>query len=148
LQHLTVSGGTSMIISGANLFIRNGTGSTNTNNGLGNLIIGYNELRPVIPNSTDPNVRTGSHNLVLGARNNYRSYGGIVAGDTSEIGAACASVTGGYRNTASGEYSCVSGGYFSKATGSYASVSGGQLNTAGGISSSVSGGSAGLASGN
>src|SRR5262249_14490995 len=46
LRFLTTSG-TSMIINGANLFIRNGKGGTNTANGLGNLIIGYNELRPL-----------------------------------------------------------------------------------------------------
>src|SRR5262245_22452618 len=55
LQHLTVNG-TAMIFTGVNLFVRNGTGTTNTANGLGNLIIGYNELRPLNPDGTNPNV--------------------------------------------------------------------------------------------
>ena len=44
-------------------------------NGLGNLVIGYNQGRgPGLDN------RTGSHNLVVGSKHNYSSYGGIVAG--------------------------------------------------------------------
>src|SRR5262249_18475326 len=74
LKYLTTSG-TSMYITGANLFIRNGTGATNMTNGLGNLTIGYNELRPLNPGGADPNARTGSHNLVVGTGNNYSSAG-------------------------------------------------------------------------
>ena len=45
-----VSGGhNEVVITGANLRIVNGLGDTETTNGLGNLIVGYNELR-----STDP----------------------------------------------------------------------------------------------
>jgi hypothetical protein len=48
-----------VVITGANLRIVNGLGNTATTNGLGNLIVGYNESR----NSPDfPDVRTGSHN--------------------------------------------------------------------------------------
>jgi hypothetical protein len=43
-------------------------------NGLGNVIIGYNEPRGGGDN------RSGSHNLVVGSRNNYASYGGFVGG--------------------------------------------------------------------
>src|SRR5258705_1812586 len=35
-----------VVITGANLRIVNGLGATRTTNGLGNLIVGYNELRP------------------------------------------------------------------------------------------------------
>jgi hypothetical protein len=38
-----------VVITGANLRIINGLGSTNTTNGLGNLIVGYNEERREIP---------------------------------------------------------------------------------------------------
>ena len=63
------------IITGANLYIQSGSGSTNgTVNGKGNLIIGYNELRGY------DNNRTGSHNLIVGREHNYSSYGGIVVG--------------------------------------------------------------------
>ena len=41
-----VSGGPNeVVITGANLRIVNGLGSTETTNGVGNLIVGYNELR-------------------------------------------------------------------------------------------------------
>ncbi len=67
-------------IRGANLHIVSGSGSTNaTVNGLGNLIIGYNEAR------TSGNDRTGSHNLVIGAKQNFSSYGGMVAGYSNTI---------------------------------------------------------------
>ena len=65
--------GTEMSITGANLHILNGTGQTETTNGLGNLIVGYNELR-----ETGKNPRTGSHNLIVGNRNDYLSFGGVV----------------------------------------------------------------------
>lgn len=46
----------------ANLQVVNGLGATNTQNGLGNLIVGYQETRP---GTEAMNVRTGSHNLVV-----------------------------------------------------------------------------------
>jgi len=139
LQHLRTTG-TAMIISGANLFIHNGTGATASVNGLGSLILGFNEARPLNVDGTNPNLRNGSHNLVLGSRNNYRSYGGIVAGELNEISGGFASVLGGFGNTASGSEACVSGGYANKATGYAASVSGGVSNTASAGHASVSGG--------
>src|SRR5215813_12852098 len=50
-----------VVISGANLRIVNGLGCTGTTNGLGNVIVGYNEARS--PGAT-PDDRTGSHNVV------------------------------------------------------------------------------------
>ena len=74
LTHFTRTGN-EIIISGANLHIRSGSGSTGgTVNGLGNLILGYSEAR------FDTTDRSGSHNLVVGGRHNYTSYGGVVAG--------------------------------------------------------------------
>jgi len=88
-----------VVISGANLRIVNGLGSTDCideqgepipgcrPNGLGNLIVGYNELRgdlpfcqadPTLPFCTD--TRTGSHNVVVGSQNNFSSFGGLVVG--------------------------------------------------------------------
>src|SRR5215510_6894657 len=63
-----------VVISGANLRIVNGLGSTQTTNGVGNLIVGYNEPRRFEP----PDVRTGSHNVVLGEQQNFSSFGGLV----------------------------------------------------------------------
>jgi hypothetical protein len=60
-----------VVVTGANLRIVNGLGTTETTNGLGNLIVGYNELR-----SGGRNTRTGSHNVVVGEGNNFSSFGG------------------------------------------------------------------------
>ena len=129
-------------ISGANLHIVNGTGTTDgAVNGLGNLIVGYNEER-----GTDDD-RSGSHNIVAGDYNNYSSYGGLVAGYNNNISGIYASVSGGINNTASNGFSSVSGGESNIASGDYASVSGGFSNTASGVASSVSGGRRNTASG-
>jgi len=91
-------------ITGANLHIVNGTGTTDGFvNSLGNLIVGYNELR----NSGD--VRTGSHNIVVGKRHNYSSYAGLVVGNYNTISGAYASVSGGWSRTADGEYDWAAG---------------------------------------
>jgi hypothetical protein len=119
--------GDDITITGANLHIVNGTGVTETTNSLGNLIVGYNELRT----SGATNDRTGSHMLVVGKDRNYSSYAGIVVGKENTTGGGYSSISGGNRGTASGLYS---------------SVSGGQRNTARGLSSSVSGGTQRMAS--
>jgi len=141
-----VSGGPNeVVISGANLRIVNGLGITdcggfrnnppipNCPNGLGNLIVGYNELR------FSDDVRTGSHNVVVGTRNNFSSFGGLVVGDFNEISGEFSSVSAGTGNTASGDFASVSGGIANRASGVASWVSG-FVNTASGGASSVSGG--------
>src|SRR5262245_4886117 len=148
-----VSGGPNeIVISGANLRIVNGLGDTETTNGLGNLIVGYNESRqefpactPTIPGCID--TRTGSHNVVVGRFDNFSSFGGLLAGEFNEISGEFASVTGGTRNTASGIFSLVSGGQINSATGILSSIIGGQGNTASGTRSWMGGGSNNTASG-
>jgi hypothetical protein len=54
-----------VVITGANLRIVNGLGSTDTTNGVGNLIVGYNELRRDFGRFGEDD-RTGSHNVVVG----------------------------------------------------------------------------------
>jgi hypothetical protein len=79
LADVSVSGH-DIFITGANLHVTSGSGSTDgTLNGLGNVIIGYNEPR----GGTGDN-RSGSHNLVLGSKNNYSSYGGFVVGNLGD----------------------------------------------------------------
>jgi hypothetical protein len=129
--------GNNFVITGKNVFIQNGTGSTASNNGLGNLTIGYNDLRSF------GNVRTGSHNLILGTQNNYSSFGGLVAGILNTISGQYATITGGNNNTASGFTASVSGGTSNTASGESASVSGGTS----GIDTSISGGAVNTASG-
>ena len=93
-------------------------------NGLGNLIIGWNEY-------TDGAIRTGSHNLVIGPFHSYTSYGGLVAGVHNTISGGNSSVTGGQLNSALGGGSSVTGGFGNRATGDTSSVTGGRLNNAG-----------------
>src|SRR5262245_61142424 len=88
-----------VVITGANLRIVNGLGETDTTNGLGNLIVGYNESRRVFfPDMSDN--RTGSHNVVVGRGLNFSSFGGLVIGQFSEISGVFASVCGGGFSTA------------------------------------------------
>jgi hypothetical protein len=79
LQHVE-DGADEVVITGANLRIVNGLGDTATTNGLGNLIMGYNESRQEFPDCSPTNpfcidTRTGSHNLVLGRFNQFSSFG-------------------------------------------------------------------------
>ena len=95
--------GNDITFSGANLHIVNGTGTTGgAVNGLGNLVVGYNELRGTGDD------RTGSHNMVVGKNHNYSSYGGLVAGLSNTISGGFASVGGGQYNEASGDCASVS----------------------------------------
>ena len=98
-----------------NVQIVNGTGATDRaengmllGEGLGNLIIGYNE--EANNTQTNPSLRTGYHNLIIGKTNNYTSYGGAVFGEFNRITKKFATVTGGYDNIASKPYSSISGG--------------------------------------
>jgi hypothetical protein len=134
--------GNEVFITGANLHIVNGLEDTTTANGAGNLIVGYNELRPV-----GGDVRTGSHNIVVGWQNNFSSSGGAVIGAGNSITEDFASVFGGSGNVASGLGSTVCGGLFNIASGIESVVSGGQVNEAAGIRSSISGGNSNIASG-
>jgi hypothetical protein len=133
----------STTFSRCNLIVNDGGGSTDTlvtnaaGNGLGNLIIGYNQGGRA---DASGDIRTGSHNLILGDGNNYSSYGGLVVGFLNTISAQYACVSGGYANVASGQYASVSGGYGNLAGSYYASVSGGFINIASGQYSSISGG--------
>jgi hypothetical protein len=118
-------------------------GACTSVNGFGNVIIGYNEEA-----TDDPvDVRSGSHNLVIGRWHSYSSYGGIVAGEDNQISSPGAAVCGGSRNDAMGELSSISGGWYGIASGLRASISGGLENTASGETSSVSGGRDNIASG-
>jgi hypothetical protein len=133
LDHVSVVGN-DIYITGANLHVRSGSGATDgTLNGLGNLIIGYNE-------NVDSYARGGSHNLVVGLDHGYTSYAGFVAGWKNRIGGPSASVSGGRLNQASEDSSSVSGGHSNTASGLWSWVGGGIRNDATRGSSTVSGG--------
>jgi hypothetical protein len=135
-QYIRVADG-QMYVEGTSLHVRNGLGATNGNpndlndsitNGLGNLIVGYNGPRPGF---AGPDVRTGSHCIILGDWLNYAGYGSMVTG---------------LKNTVAGNYAAALGGSSNSATSFGAVVTGGDGNTASGPSSLVAGGASNLAS--
>lgn len=153
---------------GVNVQIVNGLGATNSlpadpyetdpvitmTNGLGNLIVGYQEVREV-PNPGDPSapaiceggtydpnidIRTGSHNVVVGHQHNYESFGGVVFGRRNWTGGAYAVVTGGINNRAGGLWSAVSAGQRNSAEGRASSIAGGFANATCSIQGAILGG--------
>ena len=145
--------------SGVDLQIVNGEGETDSTNGVGNLIVGYNESRSdsatvVCSDATylteedcnnvgetwAENHKSGSHNIVGGSGNAYSSYGGLVVGEDNAINREYASVSGGEDNVASGRWSSVTGGSGNTSGGNSTNVSGGSGNTAAGFETHVSGG--------
>jgi hypothetical protein len=162
---------TAIRFEGVNVQIVNGLGATNgdlleptaydstlaTVNGVGNLIVGYNE-----PFGGTYGERTGSHVLVVGVGNQYRSFGGLVAGSDNILQGPFSAITGGSDNHAEGalsavcggvgnhtskEFSTVAGGYDNEASGFYATVGGGIRNLASGQGAAVGGGDDNHASG-
>ena len=128
--------GDTLILTGANLQIVSGQGSTDAEpNGLGNLIVGYDEAR-----TDGAGVKSGSHMLVLGSENSYSSFGGIVGGRANVVSADYASVIGGVENRGSGVFGVVLGGRSGEASGTLAVVGGGQGALASGEAASVCGG--------
>ena len=171
----TVNGQPTVRFTAVNVQVVNGAGTTNTINGTGNLIVGYDEVdgsgtgrcslgtNPItglaIPNNqascigaggtwSTTGFKTGSHYIVAGAWNSYSRFGGAVFGFQNASNYNYASVTGGRENTASGNYASVSGGAANTASGTYASVTGGSSNIASGSVASVTGGEGNTASGN
>jgi hypothetical protein len=98
------------LFSGVNVKIVNGAGQTDSINGLGNLVVGYDETN--LDRGSD---KSGSHNLVVGSQNNYSSYGGTVLGHRNTISGPYAGVTGGRDNLADGPHSSVTGGFLNEA---------------------------------
>jgi hypothetical protein len=153
------SGYPTIVFEGVNVQVVNGTGATQTVNGVGNLIVGYNR-----PRTTDAvcsvggfatqqecaarggtwarSHKSGSHNIVAGDFNAYSSWGGVVLGLENAATAPYANVLGGAGNRAFGDLSSVAGGSLNVASGMYGSVSGGLSNAAAGAFASVGGGNA------
>lgn len=156
-----------IVIEGANLYVQSGSGFTyGTVNGLGNVIIGYDEADGYSGYGTD---RTGSHNLVIGPFHNYGNYGGIVSGYANTVSGAFAAVigsteseaagngsvvvagqdnltsdyitaiVGGAYNTTEGRAAAIISGNENTTTGDYATIISGQSNTAGGNYATVMG---------
>ena len=136
-DYVTVNPSTNqVVISGANFQVNSGTGATHgAVNGLGNIIIGYNEDENY-DNSSEggtpdptPDVKTGSHNLIVGAGHYYTSFGGIIAGYDNKSTAKYTGALGGHRNIVSGDYSVTLGGDSNNSGGRYGSILGGFSNS-------------------
>ena len=125
-----VGGKPTIQFSGANVQIVNGEGSTNTTNGAGNLVIGYDE---------NPDTQTGSHNVIAGPEDGYTSYGALIGGRNNRA-LSPFDFLAGIANKTSNEGASVSGGEGNTASGTLSSVSGGWENTAGFKFSSIFGG--------
>lgn len=156
--------GPHILFTRCNVHVRSGELATGAPvNGLGNLIVGYNEGRCFAIDeagpSTDPGFltpclsdrecgggtcdfgeRAGSHNLVVGQQHEYASYAGIVGGRANAVAAPEAGVTAGYLNRAEGRFSAVHGGVANRALGEASTVAAGRRNLAGGADAHVSGG--------
>jgi hypothetical protein len=144
-----------LVIEGLNVQIVNGLGATNGNrlapystdpgdvqtNGLGNLVLGYNEPGYWVPE------RTGSHGLILGTGSSYSSFGGIVSGSSNAVSAPHACVVGGSQNKARGTGAVALGGSANDASGVGAVAVGGGFNAASGPQAAAIGGARSLASG-
>jgi hypothetical protein len=111
-----VGGKPTIVFSGVNVQVVSGAGKTNAAvNGLGNLVIGYDE-------NEGKHSQTGSHDLILGEEQTFTSFGGIVAGRFSTVSGEFASVLGGFKNTAEGKLSSVLGKKEQTAKGEYEAI--------------------------
>lgn len=163
--------GPAVKFTGANVYVQSGSGATDDGGvltGLGNLIVGYDETRAEssdsasvcyssgllegedvhLPTDTlNVDIRTGSHNLIVGRYNNRRSYGGLVAGQCNEIRGVANTVAGGGGNITDGWHVAITGGIYNYATDEHTVVSGGALNWANGFGAMAGGGGKNTASG-
>lgn len=127
--------GTEVYFAGCNVNVVSGAGATTAPvNGLGNLVIGYNEA------DQSPHDRAGSHNLVIGPEHTYTSFGGFVAGFSNRITGEHCSVLGGFENEATGGDTTVAGGQFNTARFLDASIGGGRSNVAEALDGWIGGG--------
>lgn len=129
LKDVTRSGDT-LVLSNMNLQVVNGAGNTESANGKGNIIVGYNEGK---------GGKSGSHNLVVGPRNSYSSYGAIVSGAGNSSSAKFASVLSGTSNNAQGDYAAIVGGEKNNASGSFSVIAGGAQRSATAVNPHFSG---------
>ena len=139
-------------LSGLNVRLDNGAGTTyGASNGLGNLILGYNESegghRDAEGNFMDGEVRVGSHNLVVGAGHTYGSNGSLLGGYNNSLFGQGSAILSGQASLATGTWSAILGGLDNRATATNTCISGGHSNTASGDRASVSGGLLNISSG-
>jgi hypothetical protein len=118
-----VNNGADIVLEGMNLQIVNGLGDTQLANGVGNLVIGYNET-----GNPGGDFRVGSHYLVMGQRNNHNQFGGIVGGfQNSNYGPFSAIITG-FNNTANVPYAFIGTGSEHLVSQPFGAILGGKRN--------------------
>jgi len=105
-----------VLVSGANLQVVNGApsadGYSNTTNGKGNLILGYNSQ------GVDTTfARTGSHCLVMGRANDYNGIYSIVQGLESSVNGNYSAAIAGYQNVIFANSSAIVGGVVNQIAG-------------------------------
>lgn len=157
----------SAVFSGLNVQVVNGTGNSDQFNGVGNLLLGYDEAYPAGPDYAicsdgsyldeetcvaNGNVwsdihKSGSHNLVVGKYHRYSQANGIIAGRFNAVNTSSSSVIGGSGNVASGWVSVIVGGKENTALGEGSAIGGGYDNLADASYSSVVGGINNIAGG-
>jgi hypothetical protein len=116
-------------------------------NGLGNLIIGYDELPCGAKDCPPlPPRREGSHNLVVGIGHQFSDLGAVLAGVNGVSGAPSANVLGGWGNQALSMAASILGGEVNQAIGRSSVVVGGYANAASGSFAAIAGGFGNLAS--
>ena len=71
--------------------------------GVGNLIVGYN-------GSDSSDLRTGSHNLVVGDKHSYNGHSSIMVGSENDAHGNFIAVVGGIKNTVSEDNGAILGG--------------------------------------
>lgn len=167
----TINGERTVRLTGVNLQVVNGLNRTESINGAGNIIIGYDEpnsftTKPICSQARALNGtlltdeagclaaggvfstqhKSGSHNLVLGTQNGYSSFGGMVGGRFNYINEIFATAVGGVDNRASGAFSVIVAGQ-GHLTQESAAILGGIGNQALARNSSITGGVGNVASG-
>lgn len=123
-----------LTISGENVQINDGSGSENTTDGLGNLIVGYDQ------DNLDSYARSGSNNLIVGDDSGWTSFGALLAGFDNRVGAEYGAITGGEGNQVTGNEASVSAGEDNTAQSAQSGIAGGVDNRTSGSADAIAGG--------
>jgi hypothetical protein len=122
-----------IVLSGANLEIVNGTGVTDAANGAGNLVIGYN--------TGTSGEKTGSHFLLVGDQHRFTTTSGIASGTEHVVEGDVAAFLGGANQVVQFAYAAgAAGGVVHAVLGDHGFVGGGVSQAADGEASFVGGG--------
>ena len=113
-----------VLISGANFQVVNGSESQLSENALGNIVVGYNPVDSV----EQIDLRTGSHNLILGSGQTYLGSCNIIGGNGNQTNGDFGIVSG-LTNEYSGYGGGMIGGSQNVSSLSYGATLGGKKNT-------------------